>query len=203
MQAYLRLGPSSHPQRARPRALEEPRLAAYNSLLPSFPDQEYQYMKQASSDFPELTISAIQILYIKDYQRAISNTSKRLLCGLYRGLYQEDDLIYIGLQDDNLQYFLQRTETAPDCCTVKDNVVSLCTACNSAIAKRAVPLLSASNYINCLFCQDYPECLKNLNVIKEAFIVRAHVIGIFLKLITGAKKGISYRGSCGHSVAVQ
>jgi hypothetical protein len=203
MRAYLRPGPSSHPQRARPRSLEEPRLAAYDGPLPSFLDQEHQYMKQASSDFPELITSAIQMSCMKDYQRAISNASKRLPCGLCGGLYQEDDLICVGLQDDNLQYFLQRTETAPDCCAVKDNVVSLCTACNSAITKRAVPLLSAGNYVNCLFCQDYPECLKNLNVIEEAFIARTHVIGIFLKLTTGAKKEISYRGSRGHSVAVR
>jgi hypothetical protein len=97
MRAYLRPGPSSHPQRGRPRSLEEPRLAAYDGPLPSFLDQEHQYMKQASSDFPELITSAIQMSCMKDYQRAISNASKRLPCGLCGGLYQEDDLICVGL----------------------------------------------------------------------------------------------------------
>lgn len=32
--------------------------------------------------------------------------------------------------------------------------------------------------------------------------MRAHVVDIFLKLTSGAKKSISYRGSRGHSVAV-
>ncbi|KFY95079.1 hypothetical protein V498_03526 [Pseudogymnoascus sp. VKM F-4517 (FW-2822)] len=73
----------------------------------------------------------------------------------------------------------------------------------SAIAKRAIPPLSAGNFVNCLFCQDYPDVLKNLNTVEEAFIARAHVVGIFLKLTLGAKSGISYRGSCGHSVAVR
>jgi hypothetical protein len=71
------------------------------------------------------------------------------------------------------------------------------------IAKRTIPPLSAGNFVNCLFCQDYPDVLKNLNTIKEAFIAQAHVIGIFLKLTSGAKSGISYRGSRGHSVAIR
>ena len=112
-------------------------------------------------------------------------------------------MVSISLQADDLQYFLQRTKTAPDCCAVKDDMVSLCTTCNSAIAKRAIPPLSAGNFVNCLFCQDYPDALKNLNTVEEAFIARAHVIGIFLKLTSGAKGGISYRGSRGHSVAVR
>ncbi|KAH9222191.1 hypothetical protein DL95DRAFT_286521 [Leptodontidium sp. 2 PMI_412] len=82
-------------------------------------------------------------------------------------------------------------------------MVSLCTTCNSAIAKRAISPLSAGNFVNCLFCQDYPEALKNLNTVEEAFIARAHVIGIFLKLTSGAKGGIGYRGSRGHSEAVR
>jgi len=112
-------------------------------------------------------------------------------------------MISIGLRDDSLQYFLQRTKTAPDRCAVKDDIVSLCTTCSSAIAQRAIPPLSAGNFVNCLFCQDYPETLKNLNTVEEAFIARAHVVGIFLKLTSGAQKGISYRGSRGHSVAVR
>jgi hypothetical protein len=92
------------------------------------------------------------------------------------GLFQEDEMKSIGLRDDNLQYFLQRTRTAPDCCAVKDDTVSLCATCSSAIAKRAIPPLSAGNFVNCLFCQDYPEALKNLNTVQEAFIARANVL---------------------------
>ena len=203
MRAYLRQESSSHPRRAQTRSLTDQRPPAYDGPIPSFLDQEYQYKRQASSDFPELITSAIQMSCIKDYQRAISDASRRVPCGLCGGLYQEDEVVSVGLQDDSLQYFLQKTKTAPDCCAVKDNVVSVCTSCNSAIAKRAIPLFSAGNFVNCLFCQDYPECLKNLNAVEEAFIARAHVIGIFLKLTSGAKKGISYRGSRGHSVAVR
>lgn len=141
--------------------------------------------------------------YIKDYQRAISDISRYLPCGIYGGLFQEDEMVSIDLQAGNLRYFLQRTKTAPDCYTIKDNIVSLYMTYNSAIAKWVIPPLSASNFINCLFCEDYPDTLKNLNTIEEAFITRAHVIGIFLKLTSGTKGGISYRGSRGHSVAVR
>jgi hypothetical protein len=137
------------------------------------------------------------------YQRAITDASRRLPCGVYGGLFQADDIIRIGLQDDGLQYFLRRTKTAPDSCTVKNNFVSLCSMCNVAIVKRKIPPLSAGNFVNCLFCQDYPEVLKDLNTAEEAFIARAYVLGVFLKLTSGAKRGMSYRGSRGHSVAVR
>jgi hypothetical protein len=146
-------------------------------------------MKQASADFPEKIPSDNQMRCMRDYQRAVSDASRRLPCGICGGLFQEDEVTCVGFRDDNLQHFLQRTRTAPDCCAVKQDMVSLCTACNSAIAKRAIPPLS--------------EALKNLNTVEEAFISRAHVVGIFLKLTSGAKSGASYRGSRGHSVAVR
>jgi hypothetical protein len=203
IQAIRRHNAALQVQKAQQKSLTEGRIVAFDGILPSFLEEEYQYMKQASTNFPETITPSIQMECIKAYQRAISDASRRLPCGLCGGLFQEDEMLSVGLQDDNLQYFLRRTKTAPDYCAVKDNVVSLCTTCNSAIAKRAIPLLSAGNFVNCLFCQDYPEVLKNLNAVEEAFIARAHVVGIFLKLTSGAKKGISYRGSRGHSVAVR
>jgi hypothetical protein len=128
---------------------------------------------------------------IKAYQKAISDASRRLPCGICGGLFQEDEIISIGLQDDDLQYFLRRTQTAPDSCAVKDALVSLCRTCNVAIAKQKIPPLSAGNFVNYLFCQDYLEVLKDLNTVEEAFIARAHVLGVFLKLTSGAKRGIS------------
>jgi len=57
--------------------------------------------------------------------------------------------------------------------------------------------------VNRLFCQDYPAALRDLNTVEECFIARAHVISAFLKLTSGAQKGISYRGARGHYVAVK
>ena len=202
-QAIQRHKAALEAQKAQQKSLTDGRIVAFDGVLPSFLDEEYQYMKQASADFPEEITSDIQMRRMKDYQRAISDASRRLPCGICGGLFQEDEMVSIDLQAGDLRYFLQRTKTAPDCCAVKDDMVSLCTTCNSAIAKRAIPPLSAGNFVNCLFCQDYPEALKNLNTVEEAFIARAHVIGIFLKLTSGAKGGVSYRGSRGHSVAVR
>lgn len=190
-------------QKAQQRSLTEGGVVAFDGVLPSFLDEEYQDKKQASTNFPEDITSCNQMRCMRDYQSAISDASRRLACGICGGLFQEDEMISIGLRDDDLQYFLQRTRTAPDCCAVKVDTVTLCATCSAAIAKRAIPPLSAGNFVNCLFCQDYPEALKNLNTVEEAFIARAHVVGIFLKLTSGAKSGISYRGSRGHSVAVR
>jgi len=92
---------------------------------------------------------------------------------------------------------------APDYYAIKDDIISLYSTYSLAITKRAIPPLSAGNFVNCLFCQDYPEALKNLNTVEEAFIIQVYVIGIFLKLISGTKKSISYRGSRGYSIAVR
>jgi len=37
--------------------------------------------------------------------------SRRLPCGLCGGLFQEDEMTRVCLQDDNLQHFLRRTKT--------------------------------------------------------------------------------------------
>jgi hypothetical protein len=66
-----------------------------------------------------------------------------------------------------------------------------------------IPPLSAANFVNRLFCQHYPDVLRGLNTVEERFIARAHVIGAFLKLTSGAQKGIGYRGGRGHYVAVK
>jgi hypothetical protein len=55
--------------------------------------------------------------------------------------------------------------------------------------------------VNRLFCQEYPATLGDLNTVEERLIARAHIIGIFLKLTSGAQKGISYREARGHYVA--
>jgi hypothetical protein len=112
-------------------------------------------------------------------------------------------VLNISLQDANLLRFFEKTKTEPDCYVAKDDVISLCSIYSSAVAKQATPPLSASNFVNCLFYQDYPIVLKNLNTVEEAFITRAHVISIFLKLTSSTKRGISYRGSRGHCVAVR
>lgn len=184
-------------------ALASGRVVAFDGMLPSFLEEEYQSMKQASADFPEVITPTIQMECMRTYQRAISDASRRLPCGVCGGLFQEDDITRVGSQDDDLQHFFRRTKTAPDSCAVKDGLVSLCSMCNVAIMKRKIPPLSAGNFVNCLFCQDYPDVLKDLNTVEEAFIARAHVLGVFLKLTSGAKRGMSYRGSRGHSVAVR
>jgi Domain of unknown function (DUF6570) len=203
MQAHLRHEADTQARRIQQKSLTQERIVAYDAPVPSFLDEEYQYMKQASTGFPEMINPSVQMECMRAYQRAISDASKRLPCGLCGGLFQEDEMISVGLQDDSLQYFLQKTMTAPDSCAVKDTLVSLCSTCNVAIAKQKIPPLSAGNFVNCLFCQDYPEALKGLNTVEEAFVARAHVLGVFLKLTSGAKRGMSYRGSRGHSVAVR
>jgi hypothetical protein len=69
--------------------------------------------------------------------------------------------------------------------------------------KAEIPPLSAGNFVNQLFCQDYPDVLRELNTVEERFIARAHVIGAFLKLTSGAQKAAGYRGGRGHYVAIK
>ncbi|KAH6665582.1 hypothetical protein B0J14DRAFT_569180 [Halenospora varia] len=203
MLAHLRHEADAQARRSQLKSLTEQQIVAYDGPIPSFLDQEYQYMKEASTTFLEAITSSTQMSCMKSYQKAISDVSRRLPCGLCWGLFQEDRVLKISLQDANLLSFFEKTKTEPDYCAVKDYFVSLCSIYSSTVAKRAIPPLSAGNFVNCLFCQDYPAVLKNLNTVKEAFIARAHVISMFLKLTSGAQKGISYRGSRGYCVAVK
>jgi hypothetical protein len=202
MQAYLRHKAAEEVQKTRDTNAEG-RIQAYEGPVPSFLEEEYHYMRQASATFPEVITPSIQMSCIKDYQKSILEASRRLPCGLCGGLFQDEEVVNLSLQDANLLHFFEKTTSKPDCCAVKGNIVSLCKSCSSAVAKRSIPPLSAGNFVNCLFCQDYPSVLKNLNTVEEAFIARAHVIGMFLKLTSGARRGISYRGSRGHCVAVR
>ena len=160
-------------------------------------------MSRVSSAFPETVTPSIQMSCLKAYQTALSHASRRGPCGICGGLYQEDQLFSTPLLDENLLVFLENSGTSPDSCAVTNDRVTICTSCISCIRKNEIPLLSASNFVNRLFCQNYPDVLKGLNTVEERFITRAHVIGAFLKLTSGAQKGISYRGGHSHYVAVK
>ncbi|KAH7402988.1 hypothetical protein BKA64DRAFT_668103 [Cadophora sp. MPI-SDFR-AT-0126] len=152
MQAHLRHKAIAQARRIQQKSLAEQRIVAYDGPIPSFLDQEYQYMRQASTTFPEAITPSIQMSCMKAYQKAISDASRRLPCGLCGGLLQEEEVLNINLQDANLLHFFEKTKTEPDCCAVKDHSVGLCSICSSAVAKRAIPPLSAGNFVNCLFC---------------------------------------------------
>jgi hypothetical protein len=171
--------------------------------MPSFLRQEFEYMGTVSSAFPEVITPDIQMSCLRNYQQAIDHASTQLPCGICGGLFQKDSILYIPLQDEDLQHYLHVTRTGPDCCAVSNDRLSICLTCNSCIADKTIPPLSAGNFVNRLFCQEYPACLRDLNTVEERFIARSHVIGAFLKLTSGAQKGISYRGARGHYVAVK
>lgn len=89
-------------EKVQQQALKEGHVVAFDSILPSFLEEEYQYMKQTSTEFPELITASIRIECIKAYQSAISDASRRLACRLCGGLFQENEVVNVGLKDDNL-----------------------------------------------------------------------------------------------------
>jgi hypothetical protein len=160
-------------------------------------------MANSSSAFPEVITPDIQMSCLRAYQAAISRATIQLPCGICGGLFQEDSIRHISLEDENLQHYLHATQTNPDSCAVTNSRLSICLTCHSSITKKKIPPFSARNFVNRLFCQEYPAALRDLNTVEECFIARAHVISAFLKLTSGAQKGISYRGGRGHYVAVK
>lgn len=97
IQAFQRHEAALQAQKTQQRSLTEGHIAAFDGILPSFLNEEYQYMKQASSTFPEEITSYNQMRCMRDYQRAISDASRRLPCGLCGGLFQEDEMMGVGL----------------------------------------------------------------------------------------------------------
>jgi hypothetical protein len=105
------------PQRSIPK---------YTGLVPSFLAEEFEDMKNASAGFPDAVIPAIQMSCMRSYQRTISQASRRLPCGVCGGLFQEEEVLNISIQDERLLHYLQRTQTNPDCCAITNNLVTLC-----------------------------------------------------------------------------
>ena len=101
-----RLNAPLQAQKAQHRSLTEGRGVAFDGVVPSFLDEEYQYMKQASTNFLEDITPCNQMRCMRDYQSAISDASRRLPYGVCGGLFQEDEIINLGLRNDDLQYFL-------------------------------------------------------------------------------------------------
>jgi hypothetical protein len=119
-------------------------------------------MGKVSSAFPEVITPNIQMSCMRAYQRAIAHASIRLPCGICGGLFQEDHVLSNSLQNENLQHYLQVTQTSPVSCAVTNNPLSVCQTCNSCIANKNIPSLSAGNFVNRLFCQEYPAALRDL-----------------------------------------
>ncbi|KAH6704177.1 hypothetical protein BKA61DRAFT_617999 [Leptodontidium sp. MPI-SDFR-AT-0119] len=84
---------TTNPQRLR---------LAYDGEIPSFLKQEFEYMGEVSSTFPEVITPSIQMSCLKSYQRAIAHASMRLPCGICGGLFQEDCTTSVSLEDENL-----------------------------------------------------------------------------------------------------
>lgn len=59
IQALERHEAALRAQKAQQRSLREGRITAFNSVLLSFLDKEYKYMKKASTKFPEEITSDI------------------------------------------------------------------------------------------------------------------------------------------------
>lgn len=178
-------------------------MSDYDGGIPSLLKEEFEYMGNVSAGFPEAITPDIQMSCERSFQGAIGHAAQRLPCGICGALLQKGSILSIPLQDEKLRHYLRVTRTDPDSCAVTGDRVSICVSCNSSIANENIPPFSAGNFVNLLFCQDYPSALRDLNTIEECFIARVHVIGAFLKLTSGAQKGISYRGGRGHYVAVK
>ena len=59
MQAHLRHEADTQARRTQQESLTQERIVAYDGPVPSFLDEEYQYMKEASINFPEM-VTAIR-----------------------------------------------------------------------------------------------------------------------------------------------
>ena len=125
----------------------------FDNEIPSFLKQEFEYMGKVSLAFPEVITPTIQMACMRSYQEAITHASIRLPCGICGGLFQGDYALYISLEDENLRYYLQVTQTSPDSCAIANDRLSICLTCNGCITNKNIPPLSAGNFVNRLFCQ--------------------------------------------------
>jgi hypothetical protein len=67
MQAHLRHEADTQARRIQQKSLTQERILAFEGPVRSFLDEEYQYMRQASTTFPEAITLSIQMLCMKAY----------------------------------------------------------------------------------------------------------------------------------------
>ena len=170
--------------------------------------RNFDSQKSAADSFPLLLTDATTGQAIGCFQASIdltrSNQSQVCAsCGLFVSANAAN---FLQPSDLTFQQAVQKNVfcTADlDCCAYVDGVYSFCSTCFNSVLKLKLPKFGAANVVNTTFCQSYPKELRDLTLVEEAFIARAHPVISILKL-RPSKSGaaISYQHIRGHAVVL-
>lgn len=90
-----------------------------------------------------------------------------------------------------------------DCCGYTDNGFQFCKSCYGIIIEKKILKFGSANCINVSPCQKYPDILRDLPLVEEAFIARAHPVMSIIKLRpSGSSSSASYYRIQGHTVVL-
>jgi hypothetical protein len=169
---------------------------------------EFSRFMDASAAFPPIITPEIDRACLSNYLQAVDDLADRGSCGVCGAMVQSADLERILCSDP----ILARNRHEFDTCAVEYHptrkeeavAVDLCAPCLRSIrasGSDSIPKFSGGNDINTTLCQHYPDCLRDLTMIEQFFISRAHLIGYVLRLSQKGKPGISYRSAAVHIMA--
>ena len=168
--------------------------------------EEFDTRKAASVSFPPTLTDQLSRNAIGNFQahvnRVVADTKDVYsFCGLFitsetsQFVHQGDPFFMLGI---NSHAF---TSLSLDQCGYVRGSFLFCKSCFRYIKDLKFPKFGATNIINVCACQDYPDVFKEITLVEEAVIARAHPIISILKLRpSGASLLASYQRIRGHAV---
>jgi hypothetical protein len=128
--------------------------------------------------FSECITSNIIQKRVFDFHTYQNSSIENFICCSCDIFIKSSDLIFLNLNDLTLFLLNNRINT----CTFRNNKWNCYRSCYKFLQKNKIFLLSATNMINVIMCDEFFICLSNFIISKECFITRFYSLKIILRL---------------------
>ncbi len=204
-QEYVPLPPRQRVSRpiARNKRNRVPPIDAQQILIDDFNCRKHDTMT-----FPLKLSDSTTRAVVKQFQLHFAEVASDLehvctSCGLFIPVAEVTRLHCADLIFQKGISFNAFSEEGLDICGQNGNHFYFCQSCVNDIQKSKPPRFGYINGINTYTCHSYPESLKDLTLVEEAVITRAHPIISIIKLRpSGASVSASYSRIRGHAVVL-
>ncbi len=169
---------------------------------------DFNCRKHAAMTFPPKLSDSTTRAAVKQFQLHLAEVASDLeyvyiSCGLFilvaevTRLHRADLIFQKGISSNAF------SEEGLDTCGQNGNHLYFCQSCVNDIQKSKPPQFGCINGVNTYTCHSYPESLKDLTLVEEAVIARAHpIISIIMLRPSGASVSASYSRIRGHAVVL-
>ncbi len=167
---------------------------------------DFNCRKHAAMTFPLKLSDSTTRAAVKQFQLYLAEVASDLghvctSCGLFIPVAEVTQLHHANLIFQKGISFNAFSEESLDTCGQNGDHFYFCQSCVNDIQKSKPPQFCCINDVNTYTCHSYPESLKDLTLVEEAVIARAHPIISIIKLRpSGASISASYSRIRGHVI---